>query len=117
MLVIIGGFVYWFGCSLLFSFFLLLYFYIYFKFFFLFSLFVSVYVYVSLCDFVYLVLLLAFDLGFYLLIFLSFFFFQAMWLAGSWCLLQVSGLSPEVRDPSPGYWTTRDLLAPCNISQ
>ena len=60
MLVIIGGFVYWFGCSLPFLK----------NCFPLFSLFVSVYVcvcgwvYVSLCDFVYLGLLLPFVIGF-----------------------------------------------------
>ena len=47
--------------------------------------------YISLCDFVCLALLLPFGLGFYLSFF-PFFFFQAVWLAGSWCSGWVSGL-------------------------
>ena len=63
----IRGLVYWFGCSLPF-------FNLIFKFFFLFSLFVSVCMHASLCDFIYLGLLLPFVLGFSLFNFLSVFF-------------------------------------------
>ena len=64
MLITIGGFVYWFGCSLP------LYIYIFSHF----SLLVSVYVYASLCDFVYIGLLLPFFLGSCISVFLFLFF-------------------------------------------
>ena len=73
MLVIIGGFVYWLGCSLPFIFYLFIFNLKIKKNFPLFSLFVSVYMYVSLCDFVCLGLLLPFVLGFCL--FILFFLF------------------------------------------
>ena len=66
MLVITGGFVYWFGCSLPLFYSII---------FFLFSLFVCLYVYVSLCDIVCLVWLLSFLLGFSLFVFFVVLFF------------------------------------------
>ena len=79
MLLIIGGFVYWFGGPLLLFF----------------SLFVNVSVYVSLCDFVCFVLLLPFRLGFYLFFFFPIFFpFLLRRVDGRVLVLQ-PGVKPE----------------------
>ena len=43
--------------------------------------------------------------------------FEAVWLTGSWCSDQVSGLSLWVGEPSSAHWTTRDLQDPRNINR
>ena len=76
-------------------------------------------VYVSLYQFACLVLLLPFGLVFYRFVGVFFFLFSSKpcgW-QGLNAPARCQARASEMGEPSPGHWTTRDLLAPYNINQ
>ena len=94
----IGGFVFWFGFSLLSFFFFLNYFFIIFKIIFIF----------------YFNNFILFEFFFHSFFFSPFSSGPCGW-KGLVALTRCQICTSEVGDPSSGYWSTRDLLEPCNI--
>ena len=102
-LVIIGGFVFWFGCSLLPFFFFITKKYFFKK---------------IICVFYF----NNFILSYFIFLFLFFFFFSTFYSepCGRQALgapARFQGCASEVGEPSSGHWSTRDLTAPHDIKR